>query len=334
MLNNQTHKNYKPSLKPLTRHLRTNSTLSEVILWNHLKNRGLLGYKFRRQTPILNYIVDFYCKELQLAIEIDGITHDEKIEYDVERQKKMEKVGIFVLRFQDSEIKKDIDIILQRIVEWVNGHASPSPTPTPPKRGLLSSDAGIHLAILGSTRGTNLQAIIDAIAEKKLNAYIDIVISNKADAYILERTKQHGLRVVFIDSRNKSREQFDQEVLNELKKYHIDLVLLIGYMRILSPTFVQTYRNKILNVHPSLLPAFAGGMDMNVHEEVLKSGVTETGCTIHLVDDGVDTGKILLQKKCTVEPGDTAESLKDKVQQLEGEAWIEILKNCNLTDTF
>ncbi len=327
MLNKQSHHNYKPYLKPLARHLRKNATLSEVLLWNNIKNRALLGYKFRRQAPILNYIVDFYCPELKLAIEIDGSTHDVKIEYDLERQKKLEGTGIFILRFQDVDVKKDVNGALQAIVDWVNGHAATSPTPTPPKRGLLPRTRPIHLAILGSTRGTNLQAIIEAIAEKKLDAVIDVVVSNKADSFILERAKARNIPTLCLDSTGKTREHYDRELLTAVQEYPIDLILLIGYMRILSPTFVRAYKNKILNVHPSLLPAFAGGMDMNVHEEVLKSGVKETGCTIHLVDEGVDTGKILLQKKCKVETDDTVETLKAKVQRLEGEAWVEVLNN-------
>ncbi len=186
--------------------------------------------------------------------------------------------------------------------------------------------ATLHLAILGSTMGTDMQAIIDAIEKKELDAKIDIVISNKPDAYILERAKKHNLKTLFIDNKNKTREEFDEEVLVELKKYPIDLIILIGYMRILSPAFVRAFPNRILNVHPSLLPAFAGGMDMNVHEKVIKTGMKETGCTIHLVDEGVDTGKILMQKKCSVEPNDTAETLKIKVQKLEREAFVEVLK--------
>lgn len=184
-----------------------------------------------------------------------------------------------------------------------------------------------HLAVLGSTRGTDLQAIIDEIEKGTLNAKIEIVISNKSDAYILGRAQKHNLNNIFIDGKEKTREEFDTEVLKELKKYPVDLILLIGYMRILSPILVRAYKNKILNVHPSLLPAFAGGMDMNVHEEVLKSGAKETGCTIHLVDEGVDTGKILLQKKCMIEPNETVESLKNKVQKMEGEAFVEVINN-------
>ncbi len=184
----------------------------------------------------------------------------------------------------------------------------------------------MKLAVLGSTRGTDLQAIIDAIENKTLNTEICIVISNKQDAFILERAKNHNIPSLFIDQKNKTREQFDQEVLNTLEQYKPDLILLIGYMRILSPLFVHAYKDTILNVHPSLLPAFAGGMDMNVHQAVIESGVKETGCTIHLVDEGVDTGKILVQKKCLVDPNDTAETLKEKVQKLEGEAFVEAIQ--------
>lgn len=183
-----------------------------------------------------------------------------------------------------------------------------------------------HLAVLGSTNGTDLQAIIEAIKNKQLYAKIEVVISNKPDAYIVKRSKDNGLNVVVIESKNKTRDGFDEEVLVELKKYPIDLILLIGYMRILSAPFVQAFKNRIVNVHPSLLPAFAGGMDLNVHAEVIKSGVRETGCTVHLVDEGVDTGKILIQKTCEVLPTDTAETLKTKVQKLEGEALIETIK--------
>lgn len=184
----------------------------------------------------------------------------------------------------------------------------------------------MHLAVLGSTRGTDLQAIIDAIESKQLIAQIDIVISNKPDAYILARATKHHLKNIYLETAGKTREQYDQLVLDELKKYPIDLILLIGYMRILSPILIEQYQDKILNVHPSLLPAFAGGMDTNVHAEVLKSGVKETGCTIHLVDEGVDTGKIILQKKCVIRPDETVETLKEKVQKLEGEAFIEVIQ--------
>ncbi len=188
----------------------------------------------------------------------------------------------------------------------------------------------IHLAVLGSTRGTDLQTIINAIESSALDAKIEIVISNKSDAYILQRAREHNIEVIFIDPTNKTREQFDAEIIRILETKSIDLILLIGYMRILSAPFIQKYPNRIVNVHPSLLPAFAGGMNTDVHAQVLASGVRETGCTVHFVDEGVDTGKIILQKRCAVEPTDTVESLKNKVQKLEGEALIEVIKNFKL----
>ena len=110
-----------------------------------------------------------------------------------------------------------------------------------------------------------------------------------------------------------------------LKEHNVDLILLIGFMRILSSTFCKNWSGKILNVHPSLLPKYAGGMDTNVHEEVLKNNDEETGCTIHLVTDEVDGGPIIIQKKCKVDSNDTIDSLKSKVQSLEGEAFLEVI---------
>ncbi len=186
-----------------------------------------------------------------------------------------------------------------------------------------------HIAVLGSTRGTGLEPVINAIEIGKLHVSVDLVISDKQNAYILTRAHNHGIPTYYVDPKGKSREAFDREILDILSKYAVDLILLIGYMRILSKPFIDRYKDRILNVHPSLLPAFAGGMDLNVHEEVLKSGVKETGCTIHLVDEGTDTGKILLQKNCPVLAGDTSENLKKRVQVLEGEAFIEILNTYN-----
>jgi len=184
----------------------------------------------------------------------------------------------------------------------------------------------IRLGVLGSTRGTDLEAIIKAINEERLPATIEAVISNREDAYILERARKHGLEACFISHKDKSREKFDAEITHVLKAKRVELVLLIGFMRIFSDQFVEQWQGRILNVHPSLLPAFAGGMDMDVHEQVLKAGVTETGCTIHFVTKEVDAGPIVLQKRCPVDPDDTPETLKAKVQALEGEAFIEAIQ--------
>lgn len=182
------------------------------------------------------------------------------------------------------------------------------------------------LGVLGSTKGTDLQAIIDSIDQKKLDAAVEVVISNSSNAYILERAAKHNIPNFFVSHLDKTREQFDNEISEILKKYEVDLVLLIGFMRILSAEFCQDWKMRILNVHPSLLPKYAGGMDMNVHEEVIKNNEIETGCTIHYVTEKVDSGPILIQKKCSVDKNETPESLKTKVQQLEGEAFIEAIK--------
>ena len=183
----------------------------------------------------------------------------------------------------------------------------------------------INIGVLGSTKGTDLQAILDAIHSKKLSATVSTVISNRKNAYILDRAKDHSVPFYFISHKGKDRKDFDAEMTEVLKKHEVDLVLLIGFMRILSSSFCREWRNRILNVHPSLLPKYAGGMDTNVHEEVLKNKDKETGCTIHFVTDELDSRPILIQKKCAVEEGDTVETLKSKVQILEGEAFLEAI---------
>jgi formyltetrahydrofolate-dependent phosphoribosylglycinamide formyltransferase len=184
----------------------------------------------------------------------------------------------------------------------------------------------IKLGVIGSTKGTDLCAIFDAIKTGELNAQASVVMSNLKSAYILERAKKHNVPAVFISHKGKSREAFDAEITSLLKEYNVDLVLLIGFMRILSAEFCREWRDRLLNVHPSLLPKYAGGMDTNVHKDVLNNGETETGCTIHFVTDTLDGGPILIQKKCNVEPDETVETLKTKVQKLEGEAFIEAIQ--------
>ncbi len=187
----------------------------------------------------------------------------------------------------------------------------------------------INVGVIGSTKGTDLQAILDSIKSGKLDANISIVISNRTGAYILKRAQNHGIPSVFIDHKDRTRKEFDSEMTKILKKNKVDLVLLIGFMRILSSKFCNDWEGRILNVHPSLLPKYAGGMDTNVHEEVLRNKDKETGCTIHFVTDKVDGGPILIQKRCLVESDDTVESLKSKVQKLEGEAFLEAIPMFN-----
>ena len=183
------------------------------------------------------------------------------------------------------------------------------------------------LIVLGSTRGTDLQFVIDSIENSSLDAKIELVISNKSDAYILERASNHSIPNICVESKSKKRIEFDNLVAIEIEKYNPDIIVLIGFMRILSSSFINKFANKIINVHPSLLPKFAGGMDGDVHAQVIAANESQSGCTVHLVAEEVDGGRILLQKKCKVEVGETPESLKLKVQKLEGEALVEVIKD-------
>ena len=183
----------------------------------------------------------------------------------------------------------------------------------------------IRLGVLGSTNGTDLQVILESVKAKKINAIVNVVISNKKNAYILKRGQNHGLPSIFINHKDKKRESFDSELTSTLEKYNVEYILLIGFMRILSSTFCKRWRHKIINVHPSLLPKYSGGMDMNIHEQVIKNGDKESGCTIHFVTEELDKGPILIQKKCKVNTNETPETLKVKVQELEGIAFIEAI---------
>jgi phosphoribosylglycinamide formyltransferase-1 len=184
----------------------------------------------------------------------------------------------------------------------------------------------IKLGVLGSTSGTDLQTILDSIASSELNGEVSVVLSNRKNSYILERAKNYNVPAIFLSHKEKSREEFDAEMTGILKEHAVDLVLLIGFMRILSAKFCQKWQDRLLNVHPSLLPKYAGGMDTNVHQDVIINGDIETGCTIHFVTDEVDGGPILIQKKCNVEPNETVDTLKTKVQKLEGMAFIEAIQ--------
>jgi len=185
------------------------------------------------------------------------------------------------------------------------------------------------IGVLASTNGTDLQAIIDEMKAGKMPGIeLACVLSNKESAYALERTREQGYEAIFVDPANKTREEFDAEMAEILEEHKVDLIVLIGYMRILSEPFVKRFENRIINVHPALIPKFCGPsfFGASVHEEVLKAGETETGMTIHYVDEGCDTGGIILQKTCPVTPDDTPDTLKDKVQALEKEWYPEVVR--------
>ncbi len=181
--------------------------------------------------------------------------------------------------------------------------------------------------MIGSTNGTGLVPIVEAIGSGGLSATVEVVVSNNETSGILKKARGYGIENHFICHKNKKRGVFDFEMSQILEDKKIDLILLIGFMRILSSEFVNRWFGKIVNVHPSLLPKYAGGMNNDVHKSVLAAGDKETGCTIHLVTKEVDGGPILLQKSCPVFKNDSIDSLKERVQKLEGEAFIEIINN-------
>lgn len=180
----------------------------------------------------------------------------------------------------------------------------------------------LRLGILGSTNGTVMRPIIDAIENKILSASIEIVISNRAHAMILTHAKAAGIPTGCVDNDDPA---FEEKLSHYLVTHRVDVVILIGFMRILSREFITPWAGKMINIHPSLLPLFANKRDEAVHQAVLNSGLNETGCTVHYVTEKVDAGPILIQKKCRIDNGDTVILLKKRVQQLEAEALIEAI---------
>lgn len=182
----------------------------------------------------------------------------------------------------------------------------------------------LKIAVCVSGGGTNLQAIIDGIEKQTItNAEIKVVISNNKNAYALERAKQHGIEAVCISPKDyESRDAFNEEFLAKLDSYEVDLVVLAGFLVVIPPQMIKEYRNRIINIHPSLIPSFCGTgyYGLKVHEGALARGVKVTGATVHFVDEGTDTGPIILQKAVAVEEGDTPEILQRRV--MEQAEWI------------
>ena len=175
----------------------------------------------------------------------------------------------------------------------------------------------LNIVVLVSGGGTNLQAIMDKIAEGTVtNTKIAAVISNNANAYALERAKNAGIPAECISPKQfENRELFNEALLAGVKKYNPDLVVLAGFLVIIPPMLISEYRNRLINIHPSLIPSFCGTgyYGLKVHEAVLARGSKVTGATVHFVDEGTDTGPILLQKAVCVQQGDTAEVLQKRV---------------------
>jgi phosphoribosylglycinamide formyltransferase 1 len=180
-----------------------------------------------------------------------------------------------------------------------------------------------NLGILLSGRGSNFEAIANNVASGKIpNARIAVVISNKSDAGGIELAKRMGLEPLVIPSKGKPREEHDREVVSELQRHKVDLVCLAGYMRLLSPWFVQQFPRRILNIHPSLLPSFPG---LEAQEQAFAYGVKVTGCTVHFVDEELDHGAIVVQKAIPVLDSDDEHTLAARILEQEHVAYSEAI---------
>lgn len=178
-----------------------------------------------------------------------------------------------------------------------------------------------NVAVFVSGGGSNLQAIIDAKLEA---ANIAVVVCNKNGAYAVERAKKNKIPVELVDHKNfDKRKDFEKEIINRLNKYSIDLIVLAGFMRILTSFFVNHFKNKIINLHPSLLPSFPG---INAARQALEYGVKVTGCTVHFVDNEVDTGPIIIQSTVKITNNDSEESLLKKIQNEEHKIFPEAVR--------
>lgn len=199
----------------------------------------------------------------------------------------------------------------------------------------------LKAAVLVSGGGTNLQAILDAMESGKItNAEVQLVISNNPGAYALKRAEKHGIEAICISPKQfESREEFHKALLDKLLESGVDLVVLAGFLVAIPPAIVDAFPNKIINIHPSLIPSFCGVgyYGLHVHEAALKRGVKVTGATVHFVDKGTDTGPIILQKAVKIEPDDTPESLQRRV--MEKAEWkilpkaIDLIANDKITVT-
>lgn len=177
----------------------------------------------------------------------------------------------------------------------------------------------LKIAVLVSGGGTNLQAIIDAVADQTItNTEISVVISNNAGAYALERAKKAGIDAVCISPKEyESRTLFNTALLEKVKEYEVDLIVLAGFLVVIPEQMIEAYENRIINIHPSLIPSFCGTgyYGLKVHEAALARGVKLSGATVHFVDKGTDTGPIILQKAVAVKEGDTPEVLQKRIMQ-------------------
>jgi phosphoribosylglycinamide formyltransferase-1 len=181
----------------------------------------------------------------------------------------------------------------------------------------------IRVAVFASGSGSNFQRIIDLTQQGKLNITLSLLVCDKATAGAIERANQAGIPTyVFSPKKYASREAYEAEIVEELQRLDIDLIVLAGYMRLITPVLVDPFYGRMINIHPALLPAFPGAHGI---EDAFRAGVTETGCTVHFVDNGMDTGPIIAQKTIEVKSDDTLDTLSERMHQAEHELYPEVI---------
>lgn len=182
----------------------------------------------------------------------------------------------------------------------------------------------MNIAVLASGSGTNLQAIIDAVKKGFIRAKIALVVSDKRGAFALERARKAGIETLVVEKKDfVSRDDFDREVATNLEKRGVDLVVLAGFMRLLGPGFIKEYRNRIMNVHPALLPAFKG---THAVKDALAYGAKVTGATVHFVDEELDGGPVIIQSAVEVKEGDTEDTLLERIHAQEHRIYPEAIR--------
>jgi phosphoribosylglycinamide formyltransferase 1 len=182
----------------------------------------------------------------------------------------------------------------------------------------------LKIGVLVSGSGTNLQAIMDACAAKKLPAQVVCVISNKSDAYALQRAESTGIPALHLDHRaHAGREAYDQALVATLREFEVELVVMAGFMRIITPVLLEAFPTAVMNIHPALLPAFPG---LHAQRQAIEYGVKLSGCTVHFVDPGTDTGPVVLQAAVPLLEGDTEDTLSARIQLEEHRIYPEAIR--------
>ncbi len=191
----------------------------------------------------------------------------------------------------------------------------------------------VNIAILSSGTGNSSKKLLENIKNKNINSVISVIITNKSDAKIIELAKLYKISYIYLPKKKDvSNTNYDTQLVTILKSYNIDTIFLIGYMRIVTPIIIDNYKNNIFNIHPSLLPKYKNMMDLDIHQKVIENNDLYTGCTLHIVEEGVDEGDIVLQKKIQVTTTDKHD-LKKYIQNLENECifnCVQLIENNNL----